>query len=73
MASITIDVPDAIAPRCLDAVAAATGWTAGSGFTKAQWAKKIIAAYLKTLITQYEVRQAVSTQEQTSNSEIDIS
>ncbi len=72
MASITIDVPDAVVPRCLNAIAATTGWTANSGFTKAQWAKKVIATYVKSIVTQYEVRQAIEAQEQTSKSDLDI-
>lgn len=73
MASITIDVPDAVVPRCLDAIAATTGWTSGNGFTKAQWAKKVIATYVKSIVTQYEVRQAINAQEQTSASDLNIS
>lgn len=72
MATLTIDIPDAVVNRCLNAVAATTGWTSTNGFTKAQWAKKVVATYLKNIVTQYEVRQAIETQEQSSHSELNI-
>lgn len=61
MATITITVPDAVAPRVLDAVAATYGWDANMGLTKAQFAKKWLQGQLQTTVKNYETGQAQAT------------
>jgi hypothetical protein len=45
--TVTLNIPDASATELVDGVCAATGWTAGSGQTKAAWAKEKLAQWLK--------------------------
>lgn len=54
MARLTIDFPDAVASRVLDAYAALNGWTAASGLTKAQFLKADISAKIKDAVKRYE-------------------
>lgn len=54
MANFTITVPDAIAPRLLDAIAAKNGYQAGSGQTKAQFAQKQMKLWLRDQLEIYE-------------------
>ncbi len=62
MATITITIPDAVAPRVLDAV---TGTFASdfvaSGLTKAQYVKSYIVKDLKSIVRAYEAGLASST------------
>jgi len=45
--NITLTIPDADATQIVDGVCAATGWTAASGKTKAQWAKEKLVQWVK--------------------------
>jgi hypothetical protein len=54
MATISINIPDAMAPRALDAIAATKGWHEGLGITKAQFAKQWIAGLVKEVLIDYE-------------------
>ena len=45
--NITLNIPDASAPDLVNGIAAATGWTAASGITKAEWAKARLAQWIK--------------------------
>jgi hypothetical protein len=45
--TITLNVPDASATQIVDGICTATGWTAESGKTKAQWAKEKLVAWIK--------------------------
>jgi hypothetical protein len=45
--NITLNIPDASAADLVNGIAAATGWTAASGVTKADWAKARMAQWIK--------------------------
>lgn len=44
---INLNIPDVNAPDIVDGICAATGWTSGSGQTKAQWAKDKLVLWIK--------------------------
>jgi hypothetical protein len=44
---VSLNIPDGSASQIVDGVCAATGWTAGSGKTKAEWAKGALANWAK--------------------------
>lgn len=73
MASITINIPDAAVTRVLDAFASAYNWD-GTG-TKAAFAKKQVAQYIKEIVTSEErkavIEAARSTAETTAKRDID--
>jgi hypothetical protein len=46
---LTLTIPDAVAPAAIDNICAATNYTAGSGKTKAQWAKEQIITHVNRL------------------------
>lgn len=71
MANITINVPDAVAPRVLDAVAARYNWTAESGMTKAQFTKDWIMRWLKETVKMHEGQIASGAATVTSNQQVD--
>ena len=58
--TITFEIPDGQAAQVVDGVCAATGWTAASGVTKAQWAKDAVVKYLKDTAKRGQVKQAMS-------------
>ena len=45
--NINLTIPDAEAPQIVDGICSATGWTASSGKTKAQWAKEKLTLWIK--------------------------
>jgi hypothetical protein len=45
--TINLNIPDANAAQLVDGISAATGWTAGSGVTKAAWAKAQLVTWIK--------------------------
>lgn len=57
---ITFDIPDAQQGQIVDGICAATGWSAGSGVTKAQWAKDAVVKFMKDTAKRGQVRQAMS-------------
>lgn len=67
MARLTVDFPDAIAPRVLDAWAALYGWTAASGLSKAQFLKQDIIAKIKDAVRRYEGGAAGSAAQKTAH------
>jgi hypothetical protein len=44
---VSLNIPDASATQIVEGVCAATGWTVGSGKTKADWAKAALANWAK--------------------------
>ena len=49
--TLTITIPDAVAPQIVDGICDATGYDAASGKTKAQWAKEQLIRTMKSLAT----------------------
>ena len=45
--TVSLNIPDASATQIVEGVCAATGWTAGSGKTKAEWAKTMLGNWVK--------------------------
>lgn len=59
MAQITIDIqPDNKLSEIANALALANGWTSESPLTKAQFAKKVIAKFVKDTYLHWEAKQA---------------
>ena len=58
--TLTINIPDAVATELVDNVCTATGWTSGSGKTKAAWAKEQVIRSLKQLAQNGAVRTAMA-------------
>lgn len=64
MATLSITIPDAVAPRVMDAVASIygyldpeTGLPRVPGQTKAQFAKETVKTFLKNVVKQHEAQQ----------------
>jgi hypothetical protein len=49
MATITVNIPDDKITEVKDAICEAYGWTAESGMTKAQFAKRVVADFVKEI------------------------
>ena len=49
--TLTINIPDEVAPQIVDGICEATNYDAGSGKTKAVWAKEQVIAHLKRMAT----------------------
>ena len=49
--TLTINIPDEVAPLIVDGICEATNYDAASGKTKAVWAKEQIIAHLKRMAT----------------------
>lgn len=60
MASIQIEIPDAQVPRVLEAFAESFGYDPASGLTKAQFAKKQTARWVKEITLNYERQKALA-------------
>ena len=45
--TVSLTIPDASATQIVEGVCAATGWTVASGKTKAEWAKAMLANWVK--------------------------
>ena len=58
---LSINIPDDVAPQVVDGICAATNYDAGSGKTKAVWAKEQLIRTLKNLATSGAVRAAMTT------------
>lgn len=58
---ITLNIPDGHAGQIVDGICEATGWTAGSGLTKAAWAKAEVVKFVKTTAKRGQVRQSMTT------------
>ena len=59
--TLTINIPDAVAPQVVDGICAATNYDAASGKTKAQWAKEALIRTLKTMATSGAVKSTLAT------------
>ena len=59
--TLTINIPDAVAPQVVDNICIATGFDPASGETKAQWAKDQVIRTLKQLATQGAAKNAMVT------------
>lgn len=55
---LTIDIPDGVAQRLIDAVASNQGWTEASGQSKAQFAKRYVIETLRANVRQHEGARA---------------
>jgi len=56
--TLTINIPDAVAPQIVDGICAATNYDAASGQTKEAWAKSQVIRTLKLMATQGAVKTA---------------
>jgi hypothetical protein len=59
--TLTIDIPDAVAPQVVDGICAATNYNAASGQTKEAWAKDQVIRTLKQIATQGAVKTMLAT------------
>ena len=64
MASITINIPDAVAPRVIDAIASEFHWDSSSGVTKNAFAKQQIIEWMKGVVKVNESNKIGTTKEQ---------
>ena len=58
--TLTINIPDAVAPLVVDGICAATNYDAAGGKTKAQWAKEQVIRSVKALATNGAVKSSMS-------------
>ncbi len=58
--TITFEIPDGQAAQLVDGICAATGWSAASGVTQAQWAKEAVVKYLRDTAKRGQVKQAMA-------------
>jgi hypothetical protein len=58
MAQITITIPDNVVSEVLDAFADKYGWTPEMGITKANFARKKVADYIKATYIEYKDSQS---------------
>jgi hypothetical protein len=56
--TLTINIPDAVAPQIVDGICAATNYDSASGQTKEAWAKSQVIRTLKLMATQGAVKTA---------------
>lgn len=66
MATISITVPDPAAPRVLNAVAKAYGYDAARDGTKAEFAKAVVAKFLKEVVAGVEANEAAEAARKTA-------
>jgi len=59
--TMTINIPDALAPQVVDGICAATNYDAASGKTKAVWAKEQVIRTMKNLAQNGAVKTALTT------------
>ena len=59
--TLTLNIPDAVATQVVDGICAATGWTVGSGKTKAAWAKEQVIAAVKRMAANCIVKDTMVT------------
>ena len=59
--TLTINIPDEVAPQVVDGICAATNYDAASGKTKAQWAKEQLIRAMKNLVTSGAVKTTLTT------------
>ena len=59
--TLTINIPDAVAPQMIDNICTATNYDAAAGKTKAAWAKEQVIKTLKNLATNGAVKATLTT------------
>jgi hypothetical protein len=59
--TITVNIPDAVAPQLVDNICTATNYDAASGKTKAVWAKEQVIRTIKQMAAQGAVKNALAT------------
>ena len=59
--TLTINIPEAVAPQVVDGICAATGYDAASGKTKAAWAKEQLIKTMKALAANGAMKLAMTT------------
>jgi hypothetical protein len=60
MAQITVNIPNDKISDVVEAFATGYGWTTGSGVTKAQFAKQVVADFVKRTYQNYVVENAAT-------------
>lgn len=71
MATISINIPDAVAARVLEAMAIRYGWTTDSGLTKAQFTKRVLTNLIKETVRMHEGQLASAAATQTASNAVD--
>ena len=71
MASITITIPDPVAARVVDAMAVRYAWTADTGLTKTQFAKRVLVNLLKETVRMHEGQIASAAAAQVAGTAVD--
>jgi len=66
MANITIQIPDAVLQRVLDAFAGNYNWTDQLGVTKAQFARQKVQEFIKENVKAFEAQKAAEEARQTA-------
>ena len=59
--TLTLNIPDAVAPQVVDGICAATGWTVGSCKTKNVWAKEQVILAMKRMAANGIVKDTMAT------------
>lgn len=59
--TLTINIPDEVAPQLLDNVCTATNYDEASGKSKTQWVQEQVVRTLKNLATNGAVKTALTT------------
>jgi hypothetical protein len=72
MSQITINIPDVVISRVLNAICATSGYNPDSGLTKAQFAKNWLIGNLKNAVINYETQIRNQTINDDINSSITI-
>lgn len=79
MATLSITIPDAIAPAVIDALAGHYGYTATVGDpsapnpeTKAQFVRRMVAGHIRHLVQEYRTTQAARQAAATAESDADL-
>ena len=68
MAQITINIPDDKLVDVRDALCEAYGWTAETGMTKAQFSKRVVADFVKSIYVSHMASKASEIAKQNSMS-----
>lgn len=72
MAQLILTIPDAVAPRVIDAMAAQHGWDPGLGITKTEFVQNILTRYLRESVIDYEGNRGRNEAVARATGEIDI-
>lgn len=66
MATVSVTIPDAIAPRVLNAICTAYNYDAAKDGTKPQFAKAVVARFLQEVTTAVEANAAAEAARKTA-------